>query len=275
MRKHCHRSCTAAAISTPTPSGASLRKATQKQHSRSHGPSLGSRWSPPPLQNFPSSHHTFSAKTPSSVRTRIASSAFLHQPQTKLPKCHSCKKYKKVEQVIAHISLPRDKHSLAWTNSDLECYHLVIDGGAPGSAPLVPPSKPISDPRPWKCLTINMNHLHVFDSCIDKGLIYHTPRGEHTPFIKVPRKTALIMTDMTNVNVSINLVNALDLACHFQKGKHPCGKTKVTHSQSKLCCIGTKVNRTSTGVSSHSHHIKKMPSSAWSIWDFCVIPFCL
>ena len=108
-----------------------------------------------------------------------------------------------------------------------------------------------------------MNHLHVFDSCIDRGLIYHTPRGEHTPFIKVPQKTALIMTDMTNVNLSNNLVNALDLACHFQKGKNPHGKTKVTHIQSKLCCIGTKVNRTSTGVPSHSHHIKKMPSSAW------------
>ncbi len=41
MRTHCHRSYTAVAISTPTPSGASLRKAAQKQHSRSHGPSLG------------------------------------------------------------------------------------------------------------------------------------------------------------------------------------------------------------------------------------------
>ena len=70
MRKHCHRSCTAAAISTPTPSGASLRKAAQ----------------PPPQHNFPSSHHSFSAKTPSSVRTQVESSTYLRHPKSKLSK---------------------------------------------------------------------------------------------------------------------------------------------------------------------------------------------
>ncbi len=111
-----------------------------------------------------------------------------------------------------YLNLHKLVPQLAWSKSDLECYHLVIDGGAPGSAPLVPPSKPTSDPHPWNSLSIINNHLHVFDSCTDKGLIYHTPRGEHSPFIKVPRKSVLIMTDMTNVNVSTNLVIALDLA---------------------------------------------------------------
>ena len=142
MWTHCHRSCTTVATSTPTPSGASLRKAAQEAHSSSHVLSLGSRWSPPPPQNFPPSHHTFSAKTPSSVCNQVACSAYLCHPKLKLTKRHSPKKYKKVQKVMARISLPLEKYSIAWIHNDLECYNLVIDGGTPWSAPLVPPPSP-------------------------------------------------------------------------------------------------------------------------------------
>ena len=265
-------------ISTPTPFGVPSHA---KNTSYSKLPS--SRWVPPPGKHilptpppplkdgssFSKPFHYNKSKTPSSARTKVATCAHIYLTSDSSKVSHynrstrARKKRKKMHQNFLPVTLPSMKRHLQWSNERLDKVHLVIDGGNVSNSPIQPPKLPSSDSRPWTKISIRQGDLHVFDTAVDKGVMYEVPSNAFSPFLKVPRKVALEMTGMTNVNICKSFNSALAIACQVQKGNMLRGKRKVAYSSSKYCATGVKANRAKRGITDLSVHSQHMSKQCW------------
>jgi hypothetical protein len=176
------------------------------------------------------------------------------------------KKQKKQKDCMIPVCIPEKlaAHIHMWSDKELQGVTLVFDGGVDGNPPISAPADVT-----WTSLRINDGDLYVADTIDDsKGLIYPVSDGV-SPFMRVPRKTALSITKMDNIKENRLFSIALQSGAQAQRGPLKRGKRKLVFTDGKFAdkygCIGVQVNRGTKGVRGESYHADKMPVKDWNV----------
>ena len=234
--------------------------------------------------------HAFKSDALSSQRTRAG--AIAHQVQSASLQFNPRRnrnhrnnaKFQKLHSDLMHAVVPSAYAHLCWSYEKLDNFTLVFDGGNHDTPELQepPPSPPIkksaksaptskkhhttlSKHRLWKSLRISRGDLHVADT-IDpsKGITYPNLDGK-SPFVRVPRRASLEITQMESMEESNKFCIALKYGFNCQRGSLHRGEARKIYCDHKYCCMGVQPNRAAPGVNDATYHRDSMPEGMWDL----------
>lgn len=170
-------------------------------------------------------------------------------------------------------SLPPSHKHLAMTWHEIGQWNLVFDGSHGDTPPLIDPTLTQYSSKnhhnnysqPWKSIRIHDGGLFIVDTCNPiRGLCYPVKCGQATPFIRIPRKSALEITLMTLPLEHAQLCLSLREAYKAQRASLFRGKKKTIYSDFKSVSMGAQPCRAEPGIRSKSYHAERMTHHDWN-----------
>lgn len=203
--------------------------------------------------------HVYKSKNSSSKRSQAAFMASIdHQSSlNKGARKHqnkkSNKKNRKQQKMLIPIMVPKEQK--VWTHEEIKNTVLVFDGGNVSNPPIQPPPN-----INWTAIRINDETMHIPDCDSEHGLYFPSKTGGPPPFIRVPRKDALSITGMDDMEQSNLLADAFISAINHTQVSNTRGGSRTVFSPYKVANLGVQPCRAAVGLRQYSKKNDKIPS---------------
>jgi hypothetical protein len=213
--------------------------------------------------------HVFSSNSASSQRTRAAAGAHLSWDSSRLlsrntlknRKKYAKKKLEKQSSKLHALDITDEMISAGarFSKKHLEDCVVVFDGGK-GVSTAASPENPSLDG--WECIRIDDGPLVICEPpSDDKGLMFVGPIDNQPRFILLPREEALA------INSNGRELCAAMTAIAKKSSNLSRGASKSVFGGKKYCCVGSKANRNSAGVTPGLFKVGVVRESEWN----CVV----
>jgi len=216
----------------------------------------------------PSWCHVNKAKSSSSMRTQVASVAYLHNQDKYAKRSTWCYKYmnanrKKSKQLEFLKQLPRIRRVASEKSLSLDFLKkniVVCDGGNNNCDGI----KLTLTSNSVHCLRIRNGDLWVEDTSNQLlGLRYEKPGSSDPVFIRLPRQKSLAI--MSNGQ---GICQAMRVCALSQRGSLFRGSRNFvfTDGDNKYCCVGAQQGRAEKGIKSGLYRMKNgFPCKEWDV----------